>query len=180
MSTTFMPASIESLSRAQDTRARVAASTERAVEMGIIPALELVVYGMPAPKGSQKYVGHSKAGRPLLVDDCLREKPWRESVKWAFISLGGIANYHVAGPVRLQLVFTLPKPQGAPKKRVTLPMRKPDLDKLVRSTKDALSQVSAFEDDARVVELTAAKRYPGEGVDALERPGCVIRLWRLT
>lgn len=160
--------------RADNLRARVAASTELAVEAGIAPALVVFVYGVPGPQGSKRHVGSG-----VMVESSAKVKPWREAVKWAFVELGAIAGYHVPGPVRLQLVFTLPKPTSAPKRRVTVPMRKPDLDKLIRSTKDALTQVQAFEDDARVVELTAAKRYPGEGVDALERPGCVIRIWRM-
>jgi crossover junction endodeoxyribonuclease RusA len=74
------------------------------------------------------------------------------------------------------MVFTLPKPKSAPKTRRTLPDRKPDIDKLVRSTCDALTTAGVYEDDARIVSLTASKVFPGEGIDALDVPGCVIHL----
>lgn len=138
------------------------------------PDTTVIVHGDPGPQGSKRHVG---GGR--MVESSAKVKPWREAVKWAFITLGGIDRYHVPGPVRVELVFTVRKPLGAPKRRRTLPMRKPDLDKLTRSTLDALTQVTAIEDDARVVELAAAKRFPGEGEDALESPGCVIRIWRM-
>ena len=45
------------------------------------------------------------------------------------------------------------------------PAVKPDIDKLVRCTLDALSGV-AFDDDARIVSLTAHKRYRKRGTEA--------------
>ena len=76
------------------------------------------------------------------------------------------------------MVFTLPKPKSAPKRRQTFPATKPDLSKLARSTEDAISDSGLWPDDARVVEyISLAKRYPGEGVDALDRPGCVVKIW---
>lgn len=99
-------------------------------------------------------------------------KPWREAVKWAAREIGAF----VIGPVAVEMVFTWPKPKSAPKTRVTYPDRKPDIDKLIRSTLDAIMQAGTIEDDARVVSLSAAKRYPNEGPDALDVPGAVIRV----
>src|ERR1035441_4214633 len=47
-----------------------------------------------------------------------------------------------------------------------------NLSKLVRSTEDALTDAGAWDDDARIVECRSGKRYPGEGPDALDVPGC--------
>jgi len=58
-------------------------------------------------------------------------------------------------------------------------MRTPDLSKLVRSTEDALTEAGIWKDDARVVECFASKRYPNEGPDALDVPGCVIEIERI-
>jgi crossover junction endodeoxyribonuclease RusA len=80
------------------------------------------------------------------------------------------------GALEVEMIFTLPKPKSAPKTRLTLPDRKPDLSKLVRSTEDALTDAGAWEDDARVVVLYCAKRYPGEGPGALESPGVRIHV----
>ena len=80
-------------------------------------------------------------------------------------------------PLRLHMVFTLPKPASAPKRRQTWPMRTPDLSKLARSTEDALTDAGIWKDDARVVEYgLLAKRYPGEGRGALEAPGVWIEI----
>lgn len=138
----------------------------------------ITVYGMPGPQGSKKFVGMSKAGRGILIESSAKVKPWRQDVIAAWREQNpSYAGF--LGPLRVSMTFTLPKPKSAPKTRVTYPDRKPDLSKLVRSTEDALTDAGAWEDDARVVELTAAKRYPNEGPDALSSPGCVIRIERI-
>lgn len=129
----------------------------------------LTVYGTPAPQGSKAFKG-MRGGKAILVESSKAVKPWREAVTWAAIEAG---RPHVSGPVSLHVVFTLPKPQSAPKRRKTYPDRKPDIDKLLRSTLDALTQIGVIEDDARIIHLTASKVFPGED-GGLDVPGAVI------
>jgi crossover junction endodeoxyribonuclease RusA len=63
----------------------------------------------------------------------------------------------LTGPVRLLVAFYLPRPKSLPKK-VLHHVKKPDLDKLVRSVKDGLTRV-AWKDDSQVVDVKAIKRY---------------------
>ena len=130
--------------------------------------ITITVYGMPAPQGSKRHVGNG-----VMIESSRKVKPWRQDVVAAAIACGTMLP---DGPVRVSMTFTLPKPKSAPKTRRTYPDRKPDLSKLVRSTEDALTTAAVWGDDARVVELTAAKRYPNDGHDALGRPGAVIRI----
>lgn len=132
------------------------------------------VLGVPAPQGSKRFVGVSKAGRGILIDASKRTKPWRLSVQAA----AEAAGKRVEGAVSVMLTFTMPKPKSAPKTRVTLPDKKPDIDKLCRSTLDGLVDAGVIEDDARVVSLAAFKRFPNEGESALEVPGCVVVIWQ--
>lgn len=143
--------------------------------------ITITVYGMPAPQGSKRFVGLSKAGRGLMIESSAKVKPWRVDVKAAAEALIQrlAGEWPMGGALVAQMVFTLPKPARAPKKRQTWPDKKPDLSKLVRSTEDALSDAGFWADDARVVEYgRLAKVFPGEGLDALDRPGAVIRVWR--
>lgn len=137
--------------------------------------VRIVVYGSPAPQGSKKFVG-MKGGRGKLVESSNRVKPWRQDVKAAALAVrDGAAP--LDGPLVMRMVFTLPKPSSAPKRRRTYPMRKPDLSKLVRSTEDALTDAGLIADDARIVEYERlAKVYPGEDPEALEAPGVRIEL----
>jgi crossover junction endodeoxyribonuclease RusA len=136
--------------------------------------IEIIVFGTPGPQGSKRFVGHAKSGRGIMIESSPKAKTWREAVKAAAIErLGG---YSIAGPVRVEMIFTLPKPKSAPKTRKTWPDRKPDLSKLVRSTEDALTDAGAWEDDARVVFCASSKVFPGEHPDARHIPGAVIRI----
>jgi Holliday junction resolvase RusA-like endonuclease len=112
-----------------------------------------------------------------MVESSAKVKPWREAVKHATREAMRDEPC-LLGPLRVSMTFTLPKPKSAPKSRRTFPDKKPDLSKLIRSTEDALTDIAAWEDDARIVELKAAKRYPLEGHEALERPGVVISIER--
>jgi crossover junction endodeoxyribonuclease RusA len=88
----------------------------------------------------------------------------------------------LTGPCQIDIQFVLGRPkshyrtgQYAEEVRVAAPYHpavKPDLDKLVRSTLDALTDVQAFTDDALIVSLHAVKRYPMAG----EGPGALIRV----
>ena len=127
--------------------------------------VEFTVYGEPAPQGSKRHVG---GGR--MIESSKKVKPWREAVKWAAIEAGHGGEL-LEGPLLAVLEFTVPKPKSAPKTRRTYPSKKPDLDKLVRSTMDGLTDAGVWRDDAQVVRLVSEKRYVG---DMLDRPGCKV------
>lgn len=136
--------------------------------------IKFSVYGLPGPQGSKKAMGRTKTGRTILVESSAKVKPWREAVKWAAMQAGARIP---EGPLWVSMVFTMPKPKSAPKRKRTWPATKPDLSKLARSTEDALTDAGTWADDARVVEyLRLAKVYPGEDRDALDRPGCLITI----
>ena len=138
------------------------------------PDIEIIVIGEPAPQGSKRHVG---GGR--MIESCKRVGPWRDTVAWACRqAMDGREPF--TGPIACEIVYTLRKPVSAPKRRVTYPDRKPDGDKLDRSTHDAMTTARVWIDDAQVVEWRGAKRYPCEGVDALPHPGAIIRVWRLS
>lgn len=143
--------------------------------------IEVIVYGMPAPQGSKRFVGTTKSGRGLMVESSAKVKPWREAVKYAAreaMQRAGILA-PMDGPLVMDVWFTLPKPKSAPKSRVTYPATKPDASKLLRSTEDALTDAGLWADDARVIGGNIWKRYPGEGPGALASPGAVIRVWTM-
>lgn len=138
--------------------------------------IRIEVIGHPAPQGSKKFVGVAKGGRGIMVESSAKVKPWRQDVKAAALAaMAGRAP--LDGPLVAVMTFTLPKPASAPKTRRTYPCRKPDASKLARSTEDALTEAGVWTDDARIVELVACKRYPGEGRNALRVPGAVVEIF---
>ena len=136
--------------------------------------MTITVLGTPAPQGSKEFKGMSRTGHAIMVDDCKRLKPWRESVVWAVREARArdIFNGWFECPIRVGVDFYLPRPKSAPK-RIIRPVRKPDLDKLVRGVFDALTIAGLIEDDARVVSLRTDKWFCGPDA-ALDVPGAVI------
>lgn len=131
--------------------------------------------GIPGPQGSKAYVGHHNRrlangetkALPVLKESSAKVGPWREIV--ALLARQKFRN-PIDGPVRVEVEFILPRPKSIPK-RVVHMVKKPDLDKLIRSTLDALSKI-AYADDNRVTEITASKRYATTG----ERTGASITI----
>lgn len=139
------------------------------------------VIGSPAPQGSKRFVGHAKSGRGILIESSKAVKPWRQDVKYAAVKAMSRPDHMpdkamLRGAIDVEMVFTIAKPKSAPKTRKTWPDRKPDLSKLVRSTEDALTDAGVWEDDARIVRCLASKVFVGEGCDAMDVPGAVIRI----
>lgn len=135
----------------------------------------IIVYGSPAPQGSKRFVGVAN-GKGVMIESSKRVKPWREDVKAAALAVRNGAAA-IDAPVSVRMVFTLPKPASAPKRRRIWPMRKPDVSKLARSTEDALVDAGLLADDARIVEYARlAKVFPGEDPDSLEAPGVRIEI----
>jgi crossover junction endodeoxyribonuclease RusA len=127
------------------------------------------VDGIPAPKGSTK--AFVVRGRAIVTEDNARTRPWAALVRdAAHESAGATIVFPRGTPVRLRVIFTLPRPVSLPK-RITTHTRKPDLDKLTRAVKDALTGV-IWQDDSQVVALTVCKWY----TTAAERPGADIEV----
>jgi Holliday junction resolvase RusA-like endonuclease len=141
-----------------------------------VNVIRLNVYGSPAPQGSKRFVGVAKSGRGIMIELSKRVKPWRDDVKAEALRVRN-GSPAMDGPLIVRMVFTLPKPTSAPKRKRTMPMRKPDLSKLARSTEDALVDAGLISDDARIVEYARlAKVYPGEDAESLEVPGARIEI----
>ena len=127
--------------------------------------LSFRVVGTPAPQGSKRHVGGG-----VMVESSKKVKPWRQDVRAAAADAIEAHDWATpAGAVLVTVTFYLPRPKGhygtgrnAANIRRTaprFPAVKPDVDKLVRSTLDALTEAGVVRDDAQVTELAARKRY---------------------
>ena len=145
--------------------------------------LVINVLGTPAPKGSNRAM--LRGGRAVFIpggsktnQDALQS--WAGSVRLAAQSFVSEQTSPVFTqvPVAVAITFRLRRPGGHWSKKGGLrtsapiaPCVKPDLDKLVRATLDALSGV-VFDDDSRIVETTSRKQYAKPGHEGAE-----IRVW---
>jgi Holliday junction resolvase RusA-like endonuclease len=122
--------------------------------------LTFEVRGIPGPQGSKDQFGRESSAKV---------KPWREAVKWAAWEVYPADSPQMTGPVEVVVTFTLPRPKShyytgkrAGELRPDAPAyceKRPDLDKLTRSTLDALTSAGVYADDAQVVHLDVWKMY---------------------
>jgi Holliday junction resolvase RusA-like endonuclease len=128
--------------------------------------IAFIVLGRPQPQGSMKgFVLPGKDGgkpRAILTSANTKMKPYRQQVGWAALDArakaghnGLFAEKQIA--VSVEVKFYLEKPPSISKKRVHLSV-KPDIDKLCRSTIDAMTGIM-FADDSQIVQLQASKYY---------------------
>lgn len=133
--------------------------------------ISLDVLGIPAPKGSSRAIVRGK--RAVLIpcsSDAGKRKmqTWTAVVAWKarLATHGKIAFVDAA--LTVSIVFRMPRPRGHYGARglfpssPAFPATKPDVDKLARSTLDALTGI-VWDDDSRIVVLSVAKVYAEPG-----------------
>ena len=142
--------------------------------------LEFRVVGLPAPQGSKTLTRYGG-----LMESSKKVKPWRQDIIHA--ALEAYSGKPFDEPVCVSVEFIFPRPKGhygtgrnsqklkdsAP--RYCTSKTNGDIDKVVRSTLDALSLTSGgciLTDDSLVVCLQALKRY----ADVYELAGAKINI----
>ena len=140
-------------------------------------SITFTVVGLPAPQGSKRHVG-----RGVMVESSTKVKPWRVDVK-NFALKSKPDNWDMESPMSLSVVFRFRRPKShhttkglssnAPLQCTSA--KHGDLDKLLRSTNDALTDV-LFNDDRQVVSIIASKRY----CEPDEPQGAIITLTALS
>lgn len=125
---------------------------------------QFYAHGLPAPQGSKRHVG---GGR--MVESSKNVRPWREAVKFAVLEANK-ARLKFHAPVRVEIEFYFARPKS--RKKDVHHCTAPDLDKLCRSTLDALTDSGIIVDDSLVADLRASKFY----VVGDKAPGASIRV----
>lgn len=136
--------------------------------------IEFRVYGIPAPQGSK--TAFVRGGRAVVVDGSSttgRQKlsSWRAEVAREAANVA--SGVLMEGPVAVEINFVMPKPKSAPKGKIFCD-KKPDIDKLIRSTFDSMTGV-LYKDDSQVARVKATKTY----VSPEEPAGAHVRIYQL-
>ena len=121
--------------------------------------ISFTVYGKPEPQGSSR--AFIIAGKARITSANKKLRPFRSEVTSCAIhavNAEGMEQpaFKEKRPVALVLTFTFRRPTSGKKR--THHVWKPDLDKLTRAVKDALTGV-IYADDSQVVRLSASKVY---------------------
>lgn len=113
--------------------------------------LTFTAYIEAAPQGSKRHVGNG-----VMVESSKKVKPYRHDLALLAQAERGDFYAKKGVPIALVVDFQFARPASA-QKRVHHTV-KPDLDKLIRATKDALKGI-LYDDDSQVVEVAATKNY---------------------
>ncbi len=142
--------------------------------------LAIRVYGTPAPQGSKRAYLNPHSHTVQMVESSKRVKPWREAVKYAVLEH---TVEQITAPLRLSVRFIVPRPRShyrtgrfADRLKDSAPLYpagKPDIDKLLRSTLDGLSEAGLFRDDCQVVGFDRLDKAYAEPHDP---PGALIHV----
>ena len=139
--------------------------------------VSLWIDGTPAPQGSK--TGVRRGDRVVLIEGGSatgrrKHRAGRDACTAAALPHRR-PDADAERPVEVEVTFVLPLPKSYAKWRHgTEAYRKPDLDKLIRSTLDGLADGGMLPgDDQRVCRVTASKRYQAQG----EAPGAYVDVW---
>jgi len=117
--------------------------------------LVIQIPGTAVPQGSK--TGRILNGKVHFYEANPKHKAWRQTVKDAAIAaLGGRDGFGKDEAICLTVTFFMPRPKSATRTRPTVA---PDLDKLVRSIGDSLTDAHVWGDDGQVVEIHARQFY---------------------
>lgn len=99
------------------------------------------VSGMPKPQPRPRFSRRSgRVYNPGTADG------WKEAVMWSARAAG--VNKPFEGPVELRIDFQMGNSDRC---------SKPDLDNLIKSSMDALTEIGAWKDDSQVCDLRCSK-----------------------
>ena len=140
----------------------------------------ILVHGQPRAKGSMKSIPFKdKATGKLRVNtfsDSKRSESWERTVKLEAMAAWrrkfGADALPLEGAVHLHMDFHMERPKSVTATKRPDPVVKPDIDKLVRLTLDALTGV-VFRDDAQVTVIKAEKCYE----EGMQMPSTLIEVF---
>ena len=130
-------------------------------------AVTLVIHCKPAP---QPRVRAYRRGEHAGVYTPSTADAWKGQV---MLAAGLYRGQFTTGHLRLEVEFYLPRPKA--RKNNDYVAVKPDIDNLLKSTMDALSNAGVWHDDAQVAAVVMSKRYER----ANQTVGAVIKLGAL-
>lgn len=135
------------------------------------PYAQFVVYGTPVPQGSLRSGGRGR----LYYSNAVALKPQRAAITAAAIRALPEDHTPLAGPIRVDVIFVMPRPKSVSASKRPDPIKPPDLDKMQRLVGDSLTTSELFVDDGQIIEWNAKKIY--ETLDM--SPATHVRVWAI-
>jgi len=138
-----------------------------------VSVVSFEVVGVPVQQGSKRHVGNG-----VMIEAANGHREWRHAVATeaaavAALTSGAPLDFPLCLSVRLRFPMPASRPKRIQRIGIGWKVSTPDLDKLVRSIGDALTESGLIRDDARIVMVMASK------VEVTDWAGAQIQLHRL-
>ena len=125
--------------------------------------IKFKIIGKPIPKGRPRFF---RAGAHVGTYTPTKTRKWEEFVRFQAVQYRPKKLWE--GPISMALTFMMPRPKSLPKK-VVYHIKKPDLDNLAKSIKDALQGI-IYKTDSQIIILNLEKKY------TLNEYGVVVKM----
>lgn len=130
--------------------------------------------GIAVPQGSKTATVIN--GRAVMFDSNKKLKDWRRDATRQLLEqfgASGVSPFPAQQALGVVIIFRLPKPKSVKRDK---PSVKPDVDKLVRSIFDSVTDAKIWAGDEQVTQVNAAKEYCRPG----ELPNVLITIYNKT
>lgn len=124
--------------------------------------IRLEIFGEPVAQGRPRAF---RRGNFIGMYDPKKSSTWKDSIKMQAIAQKAEM---LEGAIRMEARFFLTRPKSLPKK-VKHHIKKPDVDNLLKSVKDALKSI-CYHDDSQICLVVVSKEYVSEQ----RKPGVAI------
>lgn len=115
--------------------------------------MKIAAFLRAAPQGSKRHVGNG-----VMIEQSKRVRPYRKALTVAAKAAKG-DQPALEGPVHVQATFIFERPKSHKKGSFPVTRSTGDIDKLLRSTFDALTDAGVWGDDSQVTSVSASKLY---------------------
>lgn len=124
--------------------------------------IRLEIFGEPVAQGRPRAF---KKGNMIGMYDPKKSSTWKDSIKIQAINQKATM---LSGAISMHASFYLTRPKSLSKK-VKHHIKKPDVDNLLKSLKDALKSI-CYHDDSQIVRVIVEKEY------STYKPGVLVLL----
>ena len=125
--------------------------------------LKFKIIGKPEPKERPRFF---RAGTHVGTYTPTKTRQWENMIRLQAVRHRPKKLWE--GPIAMALTFMMPRPKSLPKK-VVYHIKKPDLDNLAKSCKDAMQGI-IYKSDSQIIILNLEKKY------TLDEYGVAVRL----
>lgn len=149
------------------------------MNMDPITQINIVVHGRPTPKGRHRTAVDKRSGR-IQTFTPKKTRAYEIKVRAAAtVSMIESRADKICGPVALDIIIAMPRPQRLKGNAIEWHTCKPDASNVTKAIEDAINEL-VYKDDSQVCLMRIAKVYHGSCCSGLDEPCVVVNAMEIT